>query len=608
LVSSATGYANVPPGTVFGEEEECLPMCGPRFAGASPDLSHIVLSSQVPLASGVSGPALYEWSNGRLAWVDVLPESEEPAESAKVGFQNNPARHAVSDDGSRIVWSGTAEEHAEHLEHLYLRDIAKKQTVQLDAVQGGSGYGFSKPIFQAASSDGSTVFFTDQQHLTVNAPGKQPGHSLYECQIVEVEGRLRCNLFDLTPANEAEENNVEGVLGTSDDGSWVYFVATGLFAKGAMPGNCAGGFAPRGSTCNLYVWHDGTTRLVAVLSEEDYADWAPGNQGDLQHIWARVSPDGRWLAFMSQRQLTGYDSRDAVSGEPDQEVYLYDAAGEGGKGRLLCASCNPTGARPVGVEPGVEDKNAHLVAGPAFLPVNLWFAATIPAWTPTIQSHSFYQSRYLSDSGRLFFDSHDALVPQDVNGNQDVYEYEPAGVGGCTGVSSQFSVRSGGCVGLVSSGGAPGESAFMDASQTGADVFFLTYGKLSTADFDTALDMYDAHECTASSPCFAQPPVQPPPCVTGDSCKAAPTPQPSAFGAPASATFAGQGNVTVSSRSSAGATPKGLSRARKLARALKACHRVKKRRRRAACEKLARKRLARGVMARTGNASGKASG
>ncbi len=38
----------------------------------------------------------------------------------------------------------------------------------------------------------------------------------------------------------------------------------------------------------------------------------------------------------------------------------------------------------------------------------------------------------MSNSGRLFFDSPDALVPQDINGLEDVYEYEPTGEGSCT--------------------------------------------------------------------------------------------------------------------------------------------------------------------------------
>ena len=87
--------------------------------------------------------------------------------------------------------------------------------------------------------------------------------------------------------------------------------------------------------------HGGVTRLVAQLSPEDYPDW-----GSLRKMPVRVSPNGRWLAFMSNRSLTGYDMHDAFSGRPDEEVYLYDASGD----KLVCASCNPSGARPVGVE------------------------------------------------------------------------------------------------------------------------------------------------------------------------------------------------------------------------------------------------------------------
>ena len=63
---------------------------------------------------------------------------------------------------------------------------------------------------------------------------------------------------------------------------------------------------------------------------------------------ARVSPDGRYLAFMSNRSLTGYDNVDAnpaAKGARDEEVYLYDAATK----LLLCASCNPNGQPPHGV-------------------------------------------------------------------------------------------------------------------------------------------------------------------------------------------------------------------------------------------------------------------
>jgi hypothetical protein len=99
-------------------------------------------------------------------------------------------------------------------------------------------------------------------------------------------------------------------------------------------------------------------------------------------------------------------------------------------------------------------------------------------------------------------------------------------------------------VGLISSGTSSEESAFLDASETGGDVFFLTTAQLAPQDVDDAYDIYDAHECTSVSPCLQAPAVRPPECTTADSCRAAPTPQPAIFGAPASATFSGAGNVT----------------------------------------------------------------
>ena len=149
----------------------------------------------------------------------------------------------------------------------------------------------------------------------------------------------------------------------------------------------------------------------------------------------------------------------------------------------------------------------------------------------------------------MFFNSHDALVPQDGNGTWDVYEYEPegyeneAGVQQCTSGTSTFGPRSQGCVGLISSGSSGQESGFLDASETGGDVFFLTTAQLSSQDYDDAYDVYDAHECTSLSPCVSPPVVQPPECDTEASCKPSPEPQPGIYGAPASATFTGPGDL-----------------------------------------------------------------
>jgi hypothetical protein len=586
FVTGKSGFANVPPGTIFGrslvgEEGPCppAPECGPRFISSTPDLKHVLLESHValtstPLEQGTHG--LYEWSGGMLTPVSVLPGSSVVGDndSTKVSFGR-----VMSDNGSRIVWVVNG--------HLYLRDTVKGETLQLDAVQGGPGGGVTEVTIQSFSTDGSKVFFEDVQQLTANSGGLPPSTNdepdLYECEIVEAAGKLMCDLSDLTPPSAKERAFVQPeILGASKDGSYVYFVADGVFAPGAVPGTCRGSNIIAGAVCNVYVRHDGKTKLVAVLSSADHADFdfAPTAEPEQR---TKVSADGRWLVFMSQQELTGYNTHDAITGKPDEEVYLYDAV----SGRLVCASCNSTGARPI----GKEGRNAPLVEGGSGVEQGL--AANVPGWTPyTVNGHALYQSRYLTDNGRVFFNSSDGLVPQDVNGQEDVYQYEPPGVGDCTTASPTFSERSGGCISLISAGTSPEESAFLDASGTGSNVFFLTASKLSSQDFDTSLDVYDAHECEGTGSCFAPSPAQPPACSTGDACKPSPSVQPPIFGAPSSATFSGAGNVSQSGSGTLAKT-KSLTKAQKLARALRACHQRKKGgKRRGACERQARARYA----------------
>jgi hypothetical protein len=562
LVTGAPGYADVPPGTVIdpnpGGQHNSL-----QFGGATTDLSHVLFETQSTLTpeslNGRNG--LYEWSAGK-------PPSEElqliSGEFHTYGLGGIPiinGKNAISKDGSRVLFQAEGG-------HLDQRDTTDHQTVQLDEVQPrASGAGSPEAFLQAASSDGSIVYFTDTQKLTEEATGFVP--NLYECRMIEVAGKDKCSLTDLTPGTAV---GVEGVaLGASEDGAYIYFVAADVLSN--RP-NADGENAVAGRA-NLYGIRDGTIQLVAVLSPRDRRDWdkigTGGGEAFPETIYqtARVSPDGRYLVFMSDRSLTGYDNFDANSGKPDEEVFLFDSV----SGRLACVSCNPSGARPEGVE-----------IGGAFASNT---AASIPGWTEYARQASLRQPRYLTDSGRLFFDSSDALVPQDVNKEEDVYEYEPAGVGDCSAQSSGYEAASGGCVGLISSGTARGESTFMEASESGDDVFFLTTERLVGSDTDTAADIYDAHVCSTAVPCTSPPPSPPPPCATADACRAAPSPQSGIFGSPASTTFVGAGNL-VSKQVSA-VTPKSLTRGQKLARALRACHR-KAKRRRAACERKAHKR------------------
>ena len=592
LATGAPGQADVPPGTDFGSQL--------RLGDATPDLAHVVLSSTVALTNAPAGALnLYEWSAGRLALVSELPGGK-PAQSAQLGYNADEHRHAISNDGTLIYWTEPSTEGGSD-SALYLTDTVAGATIRVDAAQGVAEPLQAEARFQTASSDGRRVFFTDGQKLTPDSTaGGTTAPDLYVCEIADVAGHPACRLTDLSvdqsyPRESAAVQLV--VPGASEDGSYVYFVTAGGLAAGAAPSSCTPETGPKEpgppGICQLYVRHYTGTEwaaptLVASLGSGDAPDWG-GAGYDLTAVTARVSPDGRYFAFMSRRSLTGYDNRDRSTGAPDAEVFLYDALA----GRLVCASCNPTGARPMGIFVPGSGSGVHLRAEPTVAWEGRRVAAGIPGWTAIGTGETLYQSRYLSDSGRLFFNTADALVPRDTNGVEDVYEYEPTGVGGCTTSSEGFGERSDGCVALISSGTSSGESTFLDASASGNDVFFATAAGLVPGDRDGAYDAYDARVCTGASPCLADAGSSPaPPCEGAEACRpGAPAPllgsEP--FG---SARFSGPGNLAAvpETRSSPGGSAAAALQLR-LARALATCrrrwHRSQVRRR--ACERSARR-------------------
>lgn len=506
------------------------------FGGATPDLSHVALLSGVPLTAGAEGAGIYEWSAGRLQLVSLLPGTPEKTTACPIvgGQGRQVLRNTVVAGGDRVIFGSCVGEGG----HLYMREFAGDRTVELDVAEGGAP-GVSPAVFQDASETGSAVFFTDEARLTNDARTAAQEPDLY---VYEASGDSAASpgaVTDLTvPVNSGESADVLGTIpGTSTDGSTVYLVAKGVLTHAA---NEHGEEATSGQP-NLYevqrVSEGGQTRwvatFIATLSEEDSQDWSA-----LDTMPVGVSEDGGWLAFMSSRSLTGYDNQDLVSGQRDEEVFLYDAAAH----RLVCASCDPSGARPR----GLEWSNTGEFPTPPLIDAEKvwagrWIASVIPAADPEELGVGVYPPRYLSDSGRLFFDSVDSLVPQDANGVSDVYEYEPEGVGSCASDAVSYSYGENGCVGLISSGSSPEESVFLDASENGDDVFFLTSAKLTSQETGDSYNVYDAHVCGVGWEC-QQSSGSPPPCRTAAQCKAGT--QPLAGGlSPASSTFEGPGNL-----------------------------------------------------------------
>jgi DNA-binding beta-propeller fold protein YncE len=563
------------------------------------------------------GGNLYELLGGSLKLVNALSNGT-PLEKAALGTQDKLMRNAISADGSRVVFSAGAPT------HLYERNTSTGKTVQVDKPEEGlTGATTEGPTFQAADTTGKRIFFTDPAVLTHSSTAVRAKPDLYVCEVEEAEGgEPFCKLTDLTvAANPGEPANVQGaVAAVAADGSDVFFVADGELAPGAVKGNCVNGTEERdreseillGGVCNLYVvrrqagsW--GTPKQISTLSIEDEPDWGVGASFNLGNMTSRVSPNGEWFTFMSDRRLptatnpAGYNNHDVNSGRPDEEVFLYNAREES----LRCASCDPTGARPVGVHDEEESgEGIGLLVDRPLNWVHRWIAANIPSWTRLELFGAFYQPRYLLNSGRLFFNTPQTLVSQDKNGTQDVYEYEPVGTlapdevtPDCTTANPTFAESSLGCLSLISSGEDHKESAFLDASESGADVFFDTAAQLTKADNDSDYDVYDAAICgqAGASKCVPAPLANPPVCGNATECRGEGSTSNPTVGTIGPGSVAGAPSKVAKtevlpSHEEKKKTVKPLSRAQKYAKALAACRRIKNKHKRSQCQSQAKKK------------------
>jgi len=372
----------------------------------------MVLNGRLCAVKGTCPPSYSLWSGGSFQTLPSAPGLRFEGATADL-------RHAVfgTDDGL-YEWSGGALE-------------------QVSAVPAT----LAAPI-GAVSGDGSRVYYT----LLEDGPTY-----LYHAGV------------GAQPVPETVGGNA-AFQGASDDGSLAYFTRAGhLYRFSAAAGTSipiaagvAGALAVSGDGSRVYyqdssgleLWQEGTVKQIvpgaAVTLPSDY----PPATGT-----ARLNAGGTVLAFLSAAPIGDFDNVDAETGEPDTELYLYDAVA----GSLLCASCDPTGERP---------------AGSASMPGAL-VNGTTTAYRPRVLS---------ADGRRLFFDTTDALVSSDTDSANDVYEWEAPGEGSCA--------EAPGCVGLVSAGRDEGGS-FLDASADGSDVFFLTGDSLVASD-PGSIDAYDA--------------------------------------------------------------------------------------------------------------------
>ncbi|HEX5928111.1 MAG TPA: hypothetical protein VFY48_01835 [Solirubrobacterales bacterium] len=538
-----------PPG--FNREEAPVINYLPMIQGATGDGAHSLFRANAALTPDAAETVtfqLYESSEGSenradLRLISVLPNGEPVNRHASLGtasgpgatdFRNASVHNAISSDGSRVFWSSSTEVDSDlpipdtngtGPGEVYLRAnplAERSQSGECDEAGKACTLQLAGPgsFFWTADPSGSTAII-------------QTGEDLFEAQIEEVGGAL---VSVPTPI----ATGVGGVMGASEDATRVYFTSSNVLAPGAVAGER-----------NLYLHERGAPiRLVGTLGPFD------SNPDGINSLTAgvialdspkagwrlsRVSADGSHALFMSRASLTGSDNIDVASGAPDAEVFLYDAEAEGGDGRLVCISCNPSGARPAG---RIGDTSGGATDTP------LWMASRIPVW-----EHQGHAPRVLSEDGEfVFFESFQALVPSDTNGVADVYEWRRAsGRIECEELGAALYVEdSGGCLSLISSGESPRDSSFIDASADGRDVFFVTEESLFVED-PGLFDLYDARVGGG----FAPTPVRP--TCQGEACQS-PAVAPTDI-TPASASFRGPGNQAQ--RTGARRCPQGKRKVRR---------------------------------------------
>jgi hypothetical protein len=516
--------------------EEFKVACGAQLAGASSDGSKVFFVTSMKLATAAGTPAdtsefaneIYERAGGHTYLVSVLPDGSVPKCGAEVG---EGVIQPEDYSYGAVAPSGANVVFTASdcvTSGLYLRDLLDGRTVQLP---GGSSSRY------------------------VGRAGTGPG----EEEVVFTAGEGKFYAYHLTSGQTTEfGEGAIGLLAWSADGSRIYYL---------------------GPREEIDVWHNGETQPILGTEIGGYrfsnskkvreGGWIPGSAVENMPVASGGGSEGSHLLFIDRAQLTSYKN------EGHMEAYLYDAH----TGNVTCISCNPTGLTPLEQELEPEQGNAQLI-GPE---------------TPDTAELNFLgsSSPLVSEDGtRAVFETTEALVPQDVNGVDDVYEWEQLDTGGCTRSSATFSEVNDGCLYMLSPG-VGGETGTPEATNN-ADIpgthlasasnnlgdIYLQSDEPLLPGLDNAAHLYDVRVDGG----FPYTPASHG-CEPGQ-CKAA-TESP-LFSEPASIAFSGAGNL----KPHTAAHRHKLTRAQRLRRALRACRKRRSKRRRVACERAAHRKYA----------------
>ena len=425
---------------------DCLTVSGgpsyndcPGDVTASADLTHFLFASEehnfATEGEGLLSPpgSVYDDDTGTgvVKVASQLPGGE-PIPSQPTDHAGDPLQiPAVSSDGSRILiaapgtgpcgFSACPTPPCGSVYHETVRCPLQPSNLYM-RVDDSVTYDISRGhdvTYVGMTSDGSKVYFTSEEHLTTEDP-QHGGAALYMwSEAAEKEARPPLTLIS------KGESEVPGAPGNTSDCSISWAAGCGVLPysgrnycqlRGDRGGNCISDssiatqsgdvffFSPeqldgsRGipDQWNLYDYRGGRDQFVASFTggrscprggttqrpeSEERGDFENGARSpfcsNTPVVRMQVTPDGSHMAFVTASQVTPYENAGHL------EMYTYEPSTE----RLLCVSCNPSGA------------------------------------PPTSDVYASQDGLFLTNDGRTFFSTEESLVPNDTNQGQDVYEY-----------------------------------------------------------------------------------------------------------------------------------------------------------------------------------------
>jgi WD40-like Beta Propeller Repeat len=420
-----------------------------RPVAVSEDLTQGVFETDLPLLPSDENEVvdLYEWHPGGLRIVsrDQTGKAVGGRASIQASLQNVAAPGTVSANGERIffqhdgqLFGGEPEGQDPEFFNAVIQNAYMREGDKLVHISPRRGTGPDASVWIAgASMDGETVFLETIQQITPDA--KESGRAIYSYDVSE-------------DALELVATAAGGVhlLGLSDDGSTIVYRHV--------------------STRKLVIERNGVATELGTLHTTDQvqANRVASRRNEERAL--RITADGSVVVFAAVGQFP--DSKVGMVG-----VYRWEAGG------TLQRISSKAGV------PQTVSASIGAYAGNVGSPREELFA---------LHRNKPNTGRVISEDGnRVFFETPEALVAEDVNGITDVYEWN------------------GGVHSLVSTGKGTASALYHDSSADGKTVSFVTVERLLPAwDRNSKRDLYVA------MPGGGLPPPPPPPAeCAGEACQ-----------------------------------------------------------------------------------------